>query len=309
MAGHGDKRAAPAPPARAADRAAARRRMFLRRRLAAGAVLLLGLAGLAAGLTSGSTGEAPRRPAATGDAGAWLPAAARTPRVSRTQAAVHDAIAVQPAIARAGSQHKEIALTFDDGPSPYTDQILRELRDLDAQATFFHVGTMVRQLPNVEVELRESGRAEVGNHTESHAQLDKLSPADLNAEIVGGTQALIEAGARPTRLFRPPYGAADARVWKVTRRLGQLGVLWTVDSKDYTGITADQIVHNVLSAITPGAIVLMHDGGGVRAPTVAAVPRIIRALRKQGYRFVTVPELIADNPPPPGQKLPGDYAP
>lgn len=304
MDDRGERRARTGSP----DHAAARRRVFLRRRLIAGAVVLLGLTGLVAGLTTGSSGE-PAQQRASGDAADWLPAAARAPRISPTQAALLDALAVQPAIARAGDQHKEVALTFDDGPSPYTVQILRELRDLNAHGTFFHVGTMVRQFPNVEVELRDSGRVEVGNHTESHAALDKLSITDQDAQIIDGTQALEAAGARRPRLFRPPYGAATPHAWKVTRRLGQLGVMWTVDSKDYTGISADQITQNVLSAVTPGAIVLMHDGGGVRAPTVAAVPKIIKALRKQGYRFVTVPELIADNPPPPGQKLPGEYAP
>lgn len=288
---------------------AARRRIYLRRRLLAAAVLLLAAGGLVAGLTAGSSGEPVRRPVAKADPADWLPAAARAPRVSRTQAAVIDALAVQPAIARAGSQHKDVALTFDDGPSRYSDQILRELRDLNARATFFHVGTMVRELPNVEVELRDSGRAEVGNHTEEHAALDKLSRAEQEAQIVGGTETLVAAGARRPRLFRPPYGAVTPHAFKVTRRLGQLAVLWSVDSKDYTGISAGQIVQNVLGAVTPGAIVLMHDGGGNRAETVAAVPRIIRALRKQGYRLVTVPELIADNPPPAGQRLPGEYAP
>lgn len=86
-----------------------------------------------------------------------------------------------------------------------------------------------------------------------------------------------------------------------------LTVLWSIDSEDYLKPGVDTIVRNVLGPARPGSIVLMHDAGGDRSETIAALPLIVQALRKRGYRFVTVPRLLLENPPPANQELPPNY--
>jgi peptidoglycan/xylan/chitin deacetylase (PgdA/CDA1 family) len=86
-----------------------------------------------------------------------------------------------------------------------------------------------------------------------------------------------------------------------------LSVLWSVDSEDYTQPGVEAIVRNVVDAVRPGSIVLMHDGGGERSQTVAALPRIVRELRRRDYRFVSVPHLLLESPPPQDQQLPSDF--
>jgi peptidoglycan/xylan/chitin deacetylase (PgdA/CDA1 family) len=124
-----------------------------------------------------------------------------------------------------------------------------------------------------------------------------LSQADQAAQVGDTSQAVQDAGGPTPRLFRPPYGSYDETTHDVLARADELSVLWSVDSQDYTQPGVDGIVQNVVPNVHPGAIVLMHDGGGPRDQTIAAVKQIIPALRRQGYRFVTVPRLLLDNPP------------
>ena len=105
-------------------------------------------------------------------------------------------------------------------------------------------------------------------------------------------------GAPTPRLFRPPYGAYDRTTFTLLQRRRMLAVLWSIDSEDYTKPGAAAIVRNVVGNAHPGAIVLMHDGGGDRSETIAALAPIVHTLRGRGYRFVTVPRLLLENPPP-----------
>ena len=201
---------------------------------------------------------------------------------------------------RAGRRRREIALTFDDGPSPYTAAIMRVLRRWHATATFFEIGTKAQTSPGTVAAQVRYGFA-VEDHTVNHLALRGLPAGVQAAEIRGAAIRLRQAGAPPPRLFRPPYGRFDKTTVATARSLGMQTVLWTVDSQDYTRPGSIAIVRRVLRAAAPGAIILMHDGGGNRAQTVAALSKLIPRLRLRHYRLVTVRRLLQDNPPPRGR--------
>ena len=176
-----------------------------------------------------------------------------------------------------------VALTFDDGPWPRTtEQILAILIRRQAPATFFVVGRQVERYPDLVRQELAAGMA-VGNHSWSHPQpFDRLPMVRIRDEITHGRRTLEPLGVRPVG-FRPPGGAASATVLAAAQGLGERTVLWSVDPADWhPGVTADQLVQRVLAAVRPGAIVLLHDGGGDRSATVAALPAIIDGLRRLG---------------------------
>jgi peptidoglycan/xylan/chitin deacetylase (PgdA/CDA1 family) len=183
-----------------------------------------------------------------------------------------------------------VALTFDDGPWPgTTEQILAVLARLHAPATFFVVGRQVERYPALLRRELAAGMA-VGTHSYSHPQpFNRLSKQRMRDEIARGGRTLERLGVRPVG-FRPPGGGASAAVVAAAEALGHRTVLWMVDTDDWqAGATPDQIVARVLSAVRPGAIVLLHDGGGNRAATVAALPAIIDGLRRLGFTLTVLP--------------------
>jgi peptidoglycan-N-acetylglucosamine deacetylase len=176
-----------------------------------------------------------------------------------------------------------VALTFDDGPWPHTTaQILTLLVQRQAPATFFVVGRQVQRYPDLVRREVAAGMA-VGSHSWSHPQpFDRLPVARIRDEITHGRRTLEPLGVRPVG-FRPPGGAASGTVLAAAQGLGERTALWSVDPADWhPGVTADQLVQRVLAAVRPGAIVLLHDGGGDRSATVAALPAIIDGLRRLG---------------------------
>ena len=199
-----------------------------------------------------------------------------------------------------GGHGDAVALTFDDGPGPYTDEVLRILRDAHAHATFFLVGNRIRYWP-------EDPRAEIsaggiGNHTWSHPHLTAL-PGWLAFLELARTQyeAKQRIGWKP-KLFRPPYAAHSPSVDATARKLGLVEVLWDVDTRDDTpNAKPHTVVRNALAGLRPGAILLMHD---IHPWTVQALPQILRAIRARGLRAVSVPELLALDPPAPAQHCP-----
>ena len=203
----------------------------------------------------------------------------------------------------AGRRKREVALTFDDGPSQYTPEILRVLRRMHAPATFFVIGRWARAYPQLVAAEVHAG-CEVGDHTETHPPLALLSPTAQTAEIVAAAQAIHRAGAPYPVLLRPPYGSFDQTTLQILHVERMLMVLWSADTSDYLRPGVRQIIYTAVSGAQPGAIILMHDGGGDRAETVAALPRIIARLRQRGFRLVTVSQLIADDPPPINQPPP-----
>lgn len=204
-----------------------------------------------------------------------------------------DRVLARRTIVRAGSgRRREIALTFDDGPSPYTPAVVRVLLRMHVPATFFPVASMFRRWPGALDTVRRGGFA-VGDHTIDHPPLPTLKFRNQLRQVRGQAWALRSRGFPLPRLLRPPYGAYDHRTLAVARRQRMLVVMWSVDSQDYRRPGVRAIARTVLSTVRPGAIVLMHDGGGPRGQTVAVLPRLVRALRRRGYRLVTVPALLA----------------
>ena len=194
-------------------------------------------------------------------------------------------------------QQKVVALTFDDGPNPpYTNQIVEYLHTRHVVATFFVVGSAVERNPGVVREEVRDGDA-LGNHTWDHAHLVLESSAHI-ARQIERTDAVIQsvAGVR-TRLFRPPFGARDYAVLNVAHRLGYTVIMWSVPlPRDWQQPAPQVIRDRVLPFVKDGSIITLHDGNrgrpGNRANTVEATKLIVEALQREGYRFVTVPELL-----------------
>jgi peptidoglycan/xylan/chitin deacetylase (PgdA/CDA1 family) len=178
-----------------------------------------------------------------------------------------------------------IALTFDDGPDPgRTEPILDTLVELDTQATFFVVGSAARRHPQLVVRLVDAGMG-VGVHTWDHLDLVGRD-TKLVADEIGWTVDLLTDLGCPPALFRPPYGTWDQRTMDVAAALGLACVNWSIDTHDWKGPGADAIVARVRRRLAPGSIVLMHDGGEASADTLAALPRIVDAVREKGLSTV-----------------------
>ncbi len=216
--------------------------------------------------------------------------------------AIDRTLGYTPFVRIAGSQHRELALTFDDGPGPYTPEILSILQRQNVPATFFEVGILEQYFHASTSEIVARGYT-IGDHTFSHLPMSRLSPADQRAQLLEGARAVQRYGARFPRLFRPPYGMWNSHTLALLRKYRMLMVLWSVDTNDYRLPGTSGIVKEVLAGAKPGAIILLHDAGGNRSETVAALPKIIKRLRARAYELVTVPRLLLDNPAPHNQQI------
>ncbi len=202
-----------------------------------------------------------------------------------------------------GPTGNEVALTFDDGPGPYTVRLVEELNRLKVHATFFAIGEEEQYFSEGTVAEVQSGDV-VGDHTETHPMMTSLSPHEQFNELFEQMAQVEVVGAKRPRLFRPPYGSFDATTFKELHHLRLLMILWSVDTADYTRPGTQAIVQRALAGAKPGAIIMMHDAGGDRSETIAALPAIVQGLRRRGLQPVTVPQLLEDDPPPPGQPIP-----
>ncbi len=188
-----------------------------------------------------------------------------------------------------------VSLTFDDGPSPYTGQLLDVLDRYRIKATFCQIGQQVGWYPAIEKRIAASGHT-FCNHSWDHDEaLPARSAAVIDAEIARTQQAIGSLGGVTPRYYRAPGGdwGATPGLRVELAKFHVIPLAWAVDSLDWTRPGVAAIVKNVLSTVTPGAIILMHDGGGNRLQTLAALPKIIASLTAAGYRFVVLPR----NPP------------
>jgi peptidoglycan-N-acetylglucosamine deacetylase len=178
-------------------------------------------------------------------------------------------------------------LTFDDGPSVYTPEILSVLQAKAVPATFFVVGEQAARNPSIVQRMHADGHG-IGDHSWSHPDLTLLPPALVQLELESTANEIARlTGTRPT-LWRPPYGAFNDLVTSIASSLGLSMRLWDVDPRDWSLPGTDVIVSRVVNNVSDGDIVLFHDGGGDRSQTVAAVPRIIDTLRARGFDFGTL---------------------
>jgi peptidoglycan-N-acetylglucosamine deacetylase len=201
----------------------------------------------------------------------------------------------------------EVALTFDDGPSPDTPKILKILNNWHAQATFFEIGREIPTFHAYSSELEKAGMV-IGNHTYDHVQMAEQTDEVQSSELTSQSDALDRYGIQHPVLFRPPYGSFNEETFSLLKQFHMLMVLWSTDTDDYTDPGVQSIVNTALKGIHPGSIVLFHDGGGDRAQTVAALPKVLAGLEKRHLRPVTVPRLLADDPPAREQTFPQDLS-
>ncbi|OCR00178.1 polysaccharide deacetylase [Oscillatoriales cyanobacterium USR001] len=188
------------------------------------------------------------------------------------------------------SQQKAIALTFDDGPWPEsTVEILNILNKNQIKATFFMVGRYLKVYPDIAKKVAANGHA-IGNHTWNHRYY-QYNQAAAAKEIDRTTALIKEVTGMNVSMFRPPGGILTNGLAAYARKKKYTVVMWSVDSLDWRN-SMQSLKQNVLRQTNSGGIILMHDGGGNRSNTVTALPSIIITLKKQGYKFVTVPELL-----------------
>ncbi len=191
------------------------------------------------------------------------------------------------------NQEKVIALTIDDGPwKPTTTQMLDILKQNNVKATFFWVGKTVQAHPQIAKQVVAEGHA-IGNHTWNHGY-KKVSPAVARDEIERTARIIYQTTGVKTALFRPPGGYLNNGLAAYAKSQKYSVLMWSQTSADTDPRAKYQVfVKNVLRDAQPGGIVLMHDGGGNRSRTVKALPGMIKGLKQKGYRFVTIPELLA----------------
>ena len=187
---------------------------------------------------------------------------------------------------------KVIALTFDDGPSSYTQTYLDILDKYGIHATFFCLGTAAAANP-AQVKAIEDQGSQVASHTYSHNNpLTTLSAESLASEVGDAFTAISDSGAAPTTVLRPPYGELTMDTWLKGGGAFSASIHWNLDSEDWRLPGVDAIVSNCTKNAYSGAIILMHDGGGNRDQDVQALPQIIETLQAEGYQFVTIDELM-----------------
>jgi len=200
-----------------------------------------------------------------------------------------------------------VALTYDDGPNPpYTDAILDVLRRERVHATFFLVGEAVVAYPSVVRREAREGDA-LGNHTWGHDHLIVLTRSRVRESLLATDAAIYHAAGVHTHIMRPPYGSRDWFVLEEARRLGYTPVMWSVPlARDWEYPPASVIAARILKYVGDGSIIVLHDGnrgivcgrGGIpahvcdRSGDIAATQIIVNALKRRGYSFVTIPELL-----------------
>ena len=187
---------------------------------------------------------------------------------------------------------REVTLTFDTAyDTQYTAAVLDVLDDFDVDATMFVTGEWAEANPELLRRMVAEGHL-VGNHSYSHPDMTTVSDAAVTSQLRRAEDAIVSRTNRSTKpYFRPPYGAQNAHLNQLLGNEGfRFDVLWTVDSVDWQpNVTLEQLVRRVLTAARPGAIILLHDGGGDRSATVAALPTIITGLRRLGLTLTVLP--------------------
>ncbi len=264
----------------------------------AGALGLVGGTGPAR--AAGSTGPAhesgPGRPGGGAGPGAvgGVTAPAVTPVPGSLRADLQRLIGAGRPVYCGGGTKPLVALTFDDGPGPYTAKTLDILRRAHATATFFLVGKLVVEPMYAGLPRREAKLGALGDHTWNHVDLGGLSRDELRYEIGRTQREVARASGEPVRFFRPPLGRHGGAVDDVVRSARMVEVLWSVDSQDALGVKAWKVYRNAVDGLRPGAIVLLHENRGT---TLRILPRLLREIRARGLRTVTIPQLLALDPP------------
>ena len=194
----------------------------------------------------------------------------------------------------ASPSRQQVALTFDDGPTgKFTPKVLAILKQHKVRATFFVLGGMAKRNPSLLRQIRDEGHL-VASHSYSHPK--RGSVETWRDELTRTDEAIRAAGVTPAPYFRPPHGTVTQAVRQVCSELHQTIILYTLLSSDWTRPGKDALVRQVVGTLAPGGVVVLHDGGGERGQTVAALPAIIEGLRKKGLEPVRLDELLGKAP-------------
>ena len=200
-----------------------------------------------------------------------------------------------PSVYRGTSDRRAIALTFDDGPSESTAEVLEILHRYRAPSTFFQCGRNVRRLPLFSREVLSAGH-EIGNHTDSHRRLHFKSAGFIYRELAHAQEAIEDATGVTPRLFRAPFGVRWFGLRAAQARLGLLGVMWTAIGVDWKW-PEEKIVARLLNSAQSGAILCLHDGRQLSvkpdiSATVGALRRLLPVLIDRGFHFETVTDIL-----------------
>jgi peptidoglycan-N-acetylglucosamine deacetylase len=220
---------------------------------------------------------------------------ANAPALVRPSLAARIEALLGKARAPAEARPRLIALTFDDGPYPVTTPLLLQtLRDLHVPSTFFVIGRDAEQFPDLARAISAGGH-QIADHTLTHPDLDRLGDTAVTAELRQGAAVLERIAPDPAerRLFRPPHGRYTLATILAAQGAGYDTVLWSDDPGDWRAVPADTLRDHMLQRATAPEIVLLHSG---RPATIAALPALVQAYRRAGYRFVTVGELLRTVP-------------
>lgn len=191
------------------------------------------------------------------------------------------------------TREKAIAFTLDDGPHPlYTRQVLELFRKANARATFFMIGQEMDAFGDIAAEVHAAGH-EIGNHTFSHPDLTKLTLEEARTELQQADERIRQVTGKPVSIFRPPYFADNDEVLSLAAEFGYTPI-GTVNgaAKDWEQPGVDYILEHTRQAVDNGSIFMFHDGYGPREQTIEAVRVLLEELAAEGYRFVTVSELL-----------------
>ena len=191
-----------------------------------------------------------------------------------------------------GPHGNEVAFTFDDGPGVYTHYALRKLAQAGERVTWFDVGKSIDAWPGYLP--RELALGAIGDHTYTHPELPALPPAQISWQLQATRQKIQAQVGQAVDLWRPPYELHDAATDRIARGLGLLEILWNIDSQDSVGADWARIITNVEAGLRPGAIILMHENHG---QTIRALTTLLPELRRRHLRSVSIPELMASDPP------------
>jgi peptidoglycan/xylan/chitin deacetylase (PgdA/CDA1 family) len=257
-----------------------------RARLYAAAVAGVLVLGWLSGFGPTNAGRVQASAVASGPPPAGRPAAHPRPRRTRPVAPPVDCRVV-----------KCVALTFDDGPGPYTAKLLRMLAARHVRVTFFLIGGNIKGREALVRRELAQGNV-IGDHTWTHPDLTRLPQQKVRRQLTRTRDAITRVTGGPVRLMRPPYGSTDKSVAKVARGLGLSQIVWSVDTDDWLDRDSAIVAHRAISRARRGDIILMHD---IHPTTVNAVPKILRGLAKRGFTFATVPEVLAAHPLKPGK--------
>lgn len=292
---------------RMARRVAVARRQRRRRIAFACGLVFVVTAALLTLTRSGPGGSPPTRNATAAAVERSATAAQTAARLAAGDRAVDRVLGYTSYVSRGSAKGKEVALTFDDGPGPTTPALLRYLIANGVPATFFLVGSAISKHPEI-VRLEADAGFTLGTHTEHHARLGSEAIDEQTGEILDTADRITRFTGHAVRFFRPPYGSFDATTLRVLKAERMLMVLWSVDTRDFAAKRSAPIVTATLSGARGGSVVLLHDGPGERPNTLGAVRRIVTTLRSRGFRLVSLPMLLRDDPPPHDQPLPRSLA-